>query len=92
MKKITTRDELYAFLDTKPHDEEKTAGQQIMDIQYTGAALYDAGWRSDDIDLLQYLAEASDDGLYLTAEQAQYILHEMDVYEEDEETDEEFTN
>lgn len=89
MKKITTRDELYAFLDTMPHDEEKTPGQQLMDIQYTGAALYDAGWRSDDIDLLQYLAEASDDGLYLTAEQARYILHDMDGYTEYEEEDEE---
>ena len=87
MEKITTREELYAFLDTKPHDEEKTAGEQIMDIQYTGAALYDAGWRSDDIDLLQYLAEESEDGLYLTAEQARYILHDMDGYAEDEEED-----
>ena len=88
MEKITTRDELYAFLDSKPHDEEKTPGQQIMEIQYTGAALYDAGWRSDDIDLLQYLAEASDDGLYLTADQARYILHSMDGYTEDEEDEE----
>ena len=85
MEKITTRGELYAFLDSKPHDEEKTAGEQIINVQYTGAALYDAGWRSDDVDLLQYLAEEGDDGLYLTAEQARYILHDMDEYAEDEE-------
>ena len=84
MKKITTRDELYAFLDSMPHDEEKTAGERIMDVQYTGAALHDAGWRSDDVDLLQYLAEEGDDGLYLTAEQARYILHDMDGYTEDD--------
>lgn len=85
---ITTRDELYSFLDTMPHDEEKTAGQQIMDIQYTGAFLADAGWRSDDTDLLQYLAEEWDDGRYLTSEQARYILHDMDGYAEKDEDDE----
>ena len=87
MEKITTRDELYAFLDSMPHDDEKTAGEQIMNIQYTGAALHDAGWRSDDVDLLQYLAEEGDDGLYITSDQARYILHDMDACEEDEEED-----
>lgn len=27
---FTTRDELYTFLDKMPHDEGKTAGEQIM--------------------------------------------------------------
>ena len=84
MKKITTRDELYTFLDSMPHDEEKTSGQQIMDIQYTGASLYEAGWRSDEVELLQYLAEECDSGVYITSDQARYILHDMDAYEEDE--------
>lgn len=83
--KITTRDELYTFLDAMPHNDEKTTGAQIMEIQYTGAALYNAGWRSDDADLLQYLAEEWDDGTYLTSEQARHILRDMDGYAEDEE-------
>ena len=85
---ITTRDALYNFLDSMPHDDEKTAGEQIMDIQYTGAFLADAGWRSDDIDLLQYLAEEQDDGRYLTSDQARYILHNMDGYAENDEDEE----
>ena len=90
---ITTRDALYNFLDSMPHDEKKTAGEQIMDIQYTGAFLADAGWRSDDIDLLQYLAEEWDDGRYLTSEQARYILHDMDGYaEKDEDEDDEISD
>ena len=89
---ITTRDALYNFLDSMPHDGEKTAGELIADIQYSGASLYDAGWRSDDIDLLQYLAEEWDDGRYLTSDQARYILHDMDGYAEDEDEDDEISD
>lgn len=87
MRTFTTRDELYTFLDSMPHDETKTAGELIADVQYTGAALYEAGWRSGDSDLLQYLAEEFDNEQYLTSEQARYILHDMDRYAENDEDD-----
>ena len=77
---FTTRDELYTFLDKMPHDEEKTAGEQIMSIiQYTGDSLYDAGWRISDesTGLLDILGERTEEGYFLTTEQAREILNEI---------------
>ena len=76
---FTTRDELYTFLDKMPHDEGKTAGEQIMSIQYTGNRLYDAGWRISDAStgLLDILGERTEEGYFLTAEQAREILNEI---------------
>ena len=93
---FTTRDELYAFLDRMPHDEEKTAGEQIMNIQYTSDSLYDAGWRISDesTGLLDILGERTEEGYFLTAEQAETILNEISrlterdregLYDEDDE-------
>ena len=88
---FTTRDELYAFLDKMPHDEEKTAGEQIMNIQYTGDSLYNAGWRISDvpIGLLDILAERTEEGYFLTAEQAREILNEISRCEDREANGEE---
>lgn len=88
---FTTRDELYNFLDSMPHDEEKTAGEQIMDIQYTGDSLYDAGWRISDVStgLLDILGERTEEGYFLTAEQAREILNEISRCEDREANGEE---
>lgn len=88
---FTTRDELYAFLDRMPHDEEKTAGEQIMNIQYTGDSLYNAGWRISDvpIGLLDILGERTEEGYFLTAEQAREILNEISRCEDREANGEE---
>ena len=88
---FTTRDELYAFLDRMPHDEEKTAGEQIMSIQYTGDSLYNAGWRISDvpIGLLDILGERTEEGYFLTAEQAREILNEISRCEDREANGEE---
>ena len=88
---FTTRDELYAFLDKMPHDEGKTAGEQIMNIQYTGDSLYNAGWRISDvpIGLLDILGERTEEGYFLTAEQAREILNEISRCEDREANGEE---
>lgn len=96
---FTTCDELYTFLDRMPHDEGKTAGGQIMNIQYTGDSLYNAGWRISDVSigLLDILGERTEEGYFLTAEQAEAILDEISrlterdcegLYDEDDEDDE----
>lgn len=96
---FTTRNELYAFLDKMPHDEGKTAGEQIMNIQYAGDSLYDAGWRISDesTGLLDTLGERTEEGYFLTAEQAETILDEISrlterdcegLYDEEDEDDE----
>lgn len=93
---FTTRDELYTFLDKMPHDEEKTVEEQIMNIQYTGDSLYNAGWRISDVStgLLDILSERTEEGYFLTAEQAEAILDEISrlterdregLYDEDDE-------
>ena len=93
---FTTRDELYTFLDKMPHDEEKTAGNQIISIQHTGDSLYDAGWRISDesTGLLDILGERTEEGYFLTTEQAEAILDEISrlaerdregLYDEDDE-------
>ena len=83
---FTTRDEFYTFLDKMPHDEEKTAGEQIMSIQYTGDSLYDAGWRISDesTGLLDILGERTEEGYFLTTEQAREILNEISRREDRE--------
>ena len=88
---FTTRDELYAFLDKMPHDEEKTAGKQIMSIQYIGDSLYNAGWRISDAStgLLDILGERTEEGYFLTAEQAREILNEISRCEDYEANGEE---
>ena len=88
---FTTRDELYAFLDRMPHDEEKTAGEQIMSIQYTGNSLYDAGWRISGAStgLLDILGARTEEGYFLTAEQAREILNEISRCEDREANGEE---
>ena len=88
---FTTRDELFTFLDKMPHDEEKTAEKQIMSIQYTGDSLYNAGWRISDvpIGLLDILAERTEEGYFLTAEQAREILNEISRCEDREANGEE---
>ena len=88
---FTTRDELYAFLDRMSHDEGKTAGEQIMNIQYTGDSLYNAGWRISDvpIGLLDILGERTEEGYFLTAEQAREILNEISRCEDREANGEE---
>ena len=88
---FTTRDELYAFLDKMPHDEGKTAGEQIMSIQYTADSLYNAGWRISDvpIGLLDTLGERTEEGYFLTAEQAREILNEISRCEDREANGEE---
>ena len=88
---FTTRDELYTFLDKMPHDEEKTAGEQIMSIQYTADSLYNAGWRISDAStgLLDILGERTEDGYFLTAEQAREILNEISRCEDREANGEE---
>lgn len=86
-KTITTSAELYRYLDGKPHDE-RPEGMQLYDVQYTGAALYDAGWRADDPDTLAMLAEQCDDGYWLTSVQARRILDDMAACDSDEEGDE----
>ena len=88
---FTTRNELYAFLDKMPHDEEKTAGEHIMNIQYTGDSLYDAGWRISDVStgLLDILGERTEEGYFLTAEQAREILNEISRCEDREANEEE---
>ena len=76
---FTTRNELYTFLDSMPHNNKKTAGEQIMNIQYTSDSLYDAGWRISDVStgLLDILGERTEEGYFLTAEQAREILNEI---------------
>lgn len=88
---FTTRDELYAFLDRMPHDEGKTAGEQIMNIRYTSESLYNAGWRISDvpIGLLDILGERTEEGYFLTAEQAREILNEISRCEDREANGEE---
>ena len=88
---FTTRDELFTFLDKMPHDEEKTAGEQIMNIRYTSESLYDAGWRISDvpIGLLDILGERTEEGYFLTAEQAREILNEISRCEDREANGEE---
>ena len=88
---FTTRDELYAFLDRMPHDEEKTAGEQIMNIQYTSDSLYNAGWRISDesTGLLDILGERTEEGYFLTVEQAREILNEISRCEDREANGEE---
>lgn len=88
---FTTRVELFAFLDKMPHDEEKTAGEQIMNIQYTSDSLYDAGWRISDesTGLLDILGERTEEGYFLTAEQAREILNEISRCEDREANGEE---
>ena len=88
---FTTRDELYTFLDKMPHDEERTAGEQIMSIQYTADSLYNAGWRISDAStgLLDILGERTEDGYFLTAEQAREILNEISRCEDREANGEE---
>ena len=88
---FTTRDELYNFLDSMPHDEGKTADEQIMSIQYTGNSLYDAGWRISDAStgLLDILGERTEEGYFLTAEQAREILNEISRCEDREANGEE---
>ena len=88
---FTTRDELFTFLDKMPHNEEKTAGEQIMSIQYIGDSLYDAGWRIRDvpIGLLDILGERTEEGYFLTAEQAREILNEISRCEDREANGEE---
>lgn len=89
--KFTTRDKLYAFLDKMPHDEGKTAEEQIMNIQYTGDSLYNAGWRISDAStgLLDLLGERTEEGYFLTAEQAREILNEISRCEDREANGEE---
>lgn len=93
---FTTRNELYTFLDKMPHDAGKTAEEQIMNIQYTGDSLYNAGWRISDAStgLLDILGERTEEGYFLTAEQAEAILDEISrlterdregLYDEDDE-------
>ena len=50
-----------------------------MSIQYTGDSLYDAGWRISDesTGLLDILGERTEEGYFLTAEQAREILNEI---------------
>ena len=79
-----------------PHNNKKTAGEQIMNIQYTSDSLYDAGWRISDesTGLLDILGERTEEGYFLTAEQAETILNEISrlterdregLYDEDDE-------
>ena len=93
---FTTRNELCTFLDSMPHNNKKTAGEQIMNIQYTSDSLYDAGWRISDesTGLLDILGERTEEGYFLTAEQAETILNEISrlterdregLYDEDDE-------
>lgn len=88
---FTTRDELYTFLDKMPHDEEKTVEEQIMNIQYTGDSLYNAGWRISDVStgLLDILGERTEEGYFLTTEQAREILNEISRCEDREANGEE---
>ena len=50
-----------------------------MSIQYTGNSLYDAGWRISDesTGLLDMLGERTEEGYFLTTEQAREILNEI---------------
>lgn len=78
-KHFTTRNDLYEFLDSQPHDD-LTDGERLMNVQYTGAVLADAGWNTaDEPDgLLDMLAELDDDGYCMTAEQARRILEDIE--------------
>lgn len=84
-KHFTTRNDLYDFLDSQEHND-LTDGERLMDVQYTGAALADAGWTSaDEPDgLLDMLAEPSDDGYRMTSDQARRILDDIERYTEKE--------
>ena len=88
---FTTRDELFTFLDKMPHDEEKNSWGADLNIQYTGDSLYNAGWRISDvpIGLLDILAERTEEGYFLTAEQAREILNEISRCEDREANGEE---
>lgn len=89
-KHFTTRDELYNFLDTMPHDDAKTESEQLINVQYAGASLAEAGWTPADEPegLLDYLGEEWDDGYYLTSEQARTILNDIVKYSPSPEDDE----
>lgn len=82
---FTTRNDLYKFLDSQEHND-LTDGERMMDVQYTGAVLADAGWTTaDESDgLLDMLAEPDDDGYYMTSDQARHILDGIDRYTEKE--------
>ena len=84
-KHFTTRNDLYEFLDSQAHDD-LTDGERLMDVQYTGAVLADAGWTSaDEPDgLLDMLAEPDDDGYRMTSDQARRVLDDLDRYTEKE--------
>ena len=85
-KHFTTRDELYNYLDTMPHDDEKTEAERLMSVQYAGANLAEAGWTTADEPegLLDYLGEEWSDGYYLTSEQARIILNDIAKYGPDD--------
>ena len=57
-----------------------------MNIQYTGDSLYDAGWRISDesTGLLDILGERTEEGYFLTTEQAREILDEISRREDRE--------
>ena len=85
-KHFTTRDELYTYLDTMPHDE-KTEAERLVSVQYAGAALAESGWTTADEPegLLDYLGEEWNNGYYLTSEQARIILNDIAKYNPDPE-------
>lgn len=85
---FTTRQDLYNFLESQEHDD-LTDGERLMNVQYTGAALADAGWTSaDESDgLLDMLAESDDDGHWMTPDQARHILDDIERYTADKESD-----
>mgnify|MGYP004671464365 CR=1 FL=1 len=80
-KHFTTRDDLYKFLDSQEHND-LTDGERMMDVQYTGAVLADAGWTTaDESDgLLDMLAEPSDEGYWMTSDQARCVLDDIECY------------
>lgn len=88
---FTTRDELYNYLNTMPHDDEKTKAERLMNVQHAGASLAEAGWTTADEPegLLDYLGEEWDNGYYLTSEQARIILNDIAKYDPDDENDNE---
>lgn len=84
-KHFTNRNDLYEFLESQEHNDLNDA-ERLMNVQYTGAALADAGWTTaDEPDgLLDMLAEQDDDGYWMTAEQARHILDDIERYTEKE--------
>ena len=93
-KHFTTRDELYNFLDSMPHDDAKTECEQLMNVQYAGASLAEAGWTTADESegLRDYLGEEWDDGYYLTSKQAKIILNDIAKYSPEDEDDDEISD